>query len=233
MIRWEGKRAFTIDKPGGLPVLPPHGDPDGDSLLRRLRAERPEVDAHAWPEGFPAGIAHRLDTATSGQIVVARTPEDLVVLRDSFTAQRFAKNYVFLTRKDVPWDSHEVDARIGHDRDHKDRMVVERGNTTPHRGRWYEARTKFERLGKVDDLFVWRAAMSSGVTHQIRLHAAFVGLALAGDRVYGGGARDPAWPVQFLLHHLGLRGPDVEDAPMSPVPEFWPTLSPSIADRMR
>jgi hypothetical protein len=66
--------------------------------------------------------------------------------------------------------------------------------------------------------------MSTGVTHQIRVHAAFAGLALAGDRLYGGGGSEPDWPVPFLLHHLGLRGPDVEDAPMSPVPEFWPTL---------
>jgi 23S rRNA-/tRNA-specific pseudouridylate synthase len=224
MIRWEGDRAFTIDKPAGLPVLPPHADPAGDCLLRRLREERPAVDAHAWPPEFPGGIAHRLDTSTSGQIVVAKRPEDLARIREAFTARQFEKQYVFLTRKDVPWDAHEIDAHVGHDRAHKDRMVVERGRNTPHRGRWYEARTAFARLGEVGGFFAWRATMSTGVTHQIRVHAAFVGIALAGDRSYGGGPRDPAWPVSFCLHHLGLRGPDVEDAPMSPVPGFWPTL---------
>jgi len=131
---------------------------------------------------------------------------------------------VFLTRKDVPWDSHTVEARLAHDRSRKDRMVVERGRSTPHRGRWYEARTAFERAGTADALVAWAATMSTGVTHQIRVHAAFAGLALAGDRLYGGGASDPDWDVPFLLHHRGLEGPDVEGALMSPVPQFWPTL---------
>jgi len=223
-VRWEGPAAFTLDKPAGLPVLPPHADPSGDCLLARLRAARPDVDAHEWPTGFPAGIAHRLDTATSGQILVARTPTDLARIRASFEQRHFVKRYVFLTRKDVPWDSHTVEARLAHDRSRKDRMVVERGRSTPHRGRWYEARTILDRAGTADTLFAWAATMSTGVTHQIRVHAAFAGLALAGDRLYGGGAPDPDWDVPFLLHHRGLEGPDVEGAPMSPVPEFWPTL---------
>jgi 23S rRNA pseudouridine1911/1915/1917 synthase len=223
-IRWEGRAAFTLDKPAGLPVLPPHADPSGDCLLARLRVARPDVDAHEWPAGFPAGIAHRLDTPTSGQIVVARTPADLARIRASFRQRHFVKHYVFLTRKDVDWDSHAIDARLAHDRSRKDRMVVERGRDTPHRGRWYEARTVFERAGAAEGLFAWRATMSTGVTHQIRVHAAFAGLALAGDRLYGGGAPDSGWPVPFLLHHLGLEGPDVKGASMSPVPEFWPTL---------
>jgi 23S rRNA pseudouridine1911/1915/1917 synthase len=222
-VRWEGPAAFTLDKPAGLPVLPPHADPRGDCLLRRLLAARPEVAVHEWPDGFPAGIAHRLDTATSGQVVVARTPADLARIRASFEERRFVKEYVFVTRKEVPWDRHTVDARLAHDRSRKDRMVVERGRSTPHRGRWYDARTDFERVGSGGELFAWRATMSTGVTHQIRVHAAFAGIALAGDRLYGGGAGDPGWPVPFLLHHRGLRCPDFEPTP-SPVPDFWPTL---------
>ena len=42
--------------------------------------------------------------------------------------------------------------------------------------------------------------MRTGVMHQIRVHAAFLGLALAGDRLYGGG------PGGFRLHHVGLSG---------------------------
>jgi 23S rRNA-/tRNA-specific pseudouridylate synthase len=227
MIRWEGSGAFTIDKPPGLPVLPPNANPAGDCLLHRLRQSRPDVDAHAWPHGFEGGIAHRLDTPTSGQIVVARTPTDLARIRASFASRRFRKHYVFVTRKDTTWDSHEIDARLAHDRSRKDRMVVERGRSTPHRGRWYAARTTLERIGSTGDLVAWHATMSTGVTHQIRVHAAFAGLALAGDRLYGGGAPDPAWPVPFLLHHLGLDGPDLDGASRSPIPAFWPTLPAS------
>jgi 23S rRNA-/tRNA-specific pseudouridylate synthase len=75
-------------------------------------------------------------------------------------------------------------------------MVVQRSETTPHRGRWLAAETQFERRGAR----LWQARMRTGVMHQIRVHAAFIGLVLEGDRLYGGG------PDGFKLHHVGLRG---------------------------
>ncbi len=55
--------------------------------------------------------------------------------------------------------------------------------------------------------------MRTGVMHQIRVHAAFVGLPLRGDHRYGGGRRDGG----FFLHHVGLEGAGFAT---SPVP--WP-----------
>lgn len=65
--------------------------------------------------------------------------------------------------------------------------------------------------------------------HQVRVHAAVAGLALAGDRLYGGGPPTP-WALAhapqappFHLHHLGLSGPDLAPRPL-PVPGWWPAL---------
>jgi 23S rRNA-/tRNA-specific pseudouridylate synthase len=80
-------------------------------------------------------------------------------------------------------------------------MVVQRGADTPHRGSWYEARTVFERISGRQ----WRAVMRTGVMHQIRVHAAFLGIPLAGDRKYGGGPSPSRQPgIDFWLHHEGL-----------------------------
>jgi len=53
------------------------------------------------------------------------------------------------------------------------------------------------------------ATIRSGVTHQIRLHAAFLGIPIRGDRLYGGGPTPPGSPdgVVFHLHHRGFDGP--------------------------
>ena len=59
--------------------------------------------------------------------------------------------------------------------------------------------------------------MSSGVMHQIRVHAASVGLPLLGDKLYGGGGSGRFW-----LHHSRLGGWPGE-APELPVPEEWPS----------
>lgn len=83
-------------------------------------------------------------------------------------------------------------------------MVIQRGKETAHRGRWYPARTVFRRVQ--GSLF--EAIIVTGVTHQIRVHAAFLGIALKGDRIYGGGPPASGQPAEapFQLHHVGLSG---------------------------
>ena len=118
-----------------------------------------------------------------------------------------------------------MDRPIAHDRRKKRRMVVQRGPDTPHRGKWYPARTTFRKLGIVGpDRTAWEAVIHTGVMHQVRVHAAFVGIALAGDPIYGGGAplgENPAAP--FRLHHVGLQGPGISPAE-APVPGEWISL---------
>lgn len=59
--------------------------------------------------------------------------------------------------------------------------------------------------------------------HQIRVHAASCGLALVGDRLYGGRPCEVPRPsaVPFFLHHVGVgRLLDVV-LPDAPLPQFW------------
>jgi 23S rRNA-/tRNA-specific pseudouridylate synthase len=103
-------------------------------------------------------------------------------------------------------------------------MVVQRGQQTPHRGRWLPAETHFRWLGQAGDFGCWEARMRTGVMHQIRVHAGFAGLALAGDRRYGGGPEVDSFSAHFALHHVGLRGPGLRPPPV-PLPGWWPPLS--------
>ncbi len=196
-----------LHKPAGLPVFPLHARPSEPSLLARWLGARPCQAAMAWPRGFEGGIAHRLDNSSSGLVVACTSLDALAALRAQFEAGALRKVYRLVTSKDVPWDAHSLDLPIAHDRRRRSRMVVQRGGSTPHRGRWYPANTAFERLGQGR----WTAVIRTGVTHQIRVHAAFVGLALAGDGLYGGGplpagiAAPPG--ADFMLHHQHISGP--------------------------
>ncbi|MEQ1568292.1 MAG: pseudouridine synthase, partial [Myxococcota bacterium] len=174
----------TFAKPSGVPVFPPHGDPAGDCVLARLLAQEPARAAIAWPEGFEGGLVHRLDTETSGAVALARDLDDLVFLRELFRGRQLVKTYRLVVRRSPTWDTHRCDRPIAHDPRRAGRMVVQRGERTPHRGKWLPAETSFTRLE--DTLF--EARMSTGVMHQIRVHAAFLGIPLAGDARYGGGA---------------------------------------------
>ncbi|MFT4977429.1 MAG: 23S rRNA-/tRNA-specific pseudouridylate synthase [Myxococcota bacterium] len=224
MIVQATARWLALEKPSGLPVFPPHTDPDGDCLLARLLRAAPEQGDHDWPPGFAGGIAHRLDIPTSGLVLAAATPADLVWLRSLFTEKKLRKTYLLLTARDVPWSSTTVDAAIAHDRRRKKRMVVQRGQNTPHRGRWLPAETRFTRRGAAGRLRCWQAEMATGVMHQIRVHAGFAGIALVGDRLYGGGATPAGFAADFALHHVGLVGPGLSP-PRLAMPPWWPTLS--------
>ena len=60
--------------------------------------------------------------------------------------------------------------------------------------------------------------MTTGVMHQVRVHAAFVGIPILGDRRYGGG---PEVDGGFRLHHRGFVGPDGLHTDPIPEPSWW------------
>lgn len=202
----------TLTKPPGLSVLPLHGDQESDCLVRRLYQTEPRRVSQDWPTGFPAGVAHRLDISTSGAVAVADDPADLRTIRAAFSSGALTKTYLLWASRDVPWHTHVCDRPIAHARRHRGRMVVRRSESTPHRGRWYAAHTKFERVeGRL-----WRATMTTGVMHQIRVHAGFLGIAILGDRRYGGGQTPEFAPehLTFYLHHVGFHGAGLQTAPV-------------------
>ena len=228
-IFWESGSVFAVHKRAGLPVFPPHANPDGESVLSQIsgvltsQGQATGSSQPQWPVGFAGGIAHRLDNSTSGQLLVAKSLDSLMSLRSLFTEKRLLKRYRFVTAKPVRWTENVVEKRIAHDRRHKRRMVVERGSNTPHRGKWLNAATEFSLVREHSNgLSVWEATMRTGVMHQIRLHAASVGLALAGDRLYGGGRVLEGIPkhVDFMLHHLGATAEGFQPD-LCLIPSWW------------
>ena len=212
----EDRRWQAWNKPAGIPVFPPHGDPTGDCLLHRAG-----LSAAGWELNFAGGVAHRLDTPTSGQVLSARTADDLAWLRGLFRDGELQKVYRFVSSGQVSWDDNAVNTPLAHHKSKRSIMVCQRGKNTPHRGKWYAASTRFKRLGSVSGGgSLWEAVITTGVMHQIRVHAAFVGIPLRGDRRYGGGRPDNE-EVPFLLHHVGLTGPGL-CPPSAPLPDYWP-----------
>jgi 23S rRNA-/tRNA-specific pseudouridylate synthase len=203
----------TWAKPPGLPVFPPHVDPAGPCVLAEVLVAMPWRASVAWPSGFEGGIAHRLDTATSGALWLADSVDELAAMRAAFAGGVLRKTYRLLATTPPAWSERVCARPIAHDAKHKRRMVVQRHAHTAHRGRWYPAHTAFRSLEGA----LVEAVITTGVMHQIRVHAAFEGIPLRGDALYGGGEPEPGAgaATPFRLHHVGLVGPGWATQPVA------------------
>ena len=73
---------LVLDKPAGLLCVPGRGEDKQDCLSARVQAVYPD-----------ALVVHRLDMATSGLVVMARSPEAQRILGDAFAARQVHKRY--------------------------------------------------------------------------------------------------------------------------------------------
>ena len=140
------------------------------------------------------GIVHRLDRDTSGLLMVAKTDAAQTSLMAQLKARRVKKTYLALVQGSVQAGAGRIEAPIGRDPRNRQRMAVVpdgRPSVTGYRVR--------ERFGAWTLLEV---DLVTGRTHQIRVHFAALGHAVAGDTVYGTGTarRGPDGLERLFLH---------------------------------
>ncbi|GBD29171.1 Ribosomal large subunit pseudouridine synthase D [bacterium HR32] len=172
-VVYEDGDVAVVDKPAGIAVHPGAGRTRG-TLVNALLAT---VGTLSRLDPLRPGIVHRLDKDTSGLMVVAKTDEAHAALADQIRRRAVQRWYLALVRGQPAWNQRRVEAPIGRHPVHRRRMVVRPG------GR--EATTDFavrERLGAYT---LVEAKLHTGRTHQIRVHARYLGHPVAGDPVYG------------------------------------------------
>lgn len=190
-IIYEDADIVVVDKPAGMVVHPAHGHHSG-TLVNALLAHCPDLTGIGGEQR--PGIVHRLDKDTSGLLIVAKNDAAYHHLQSQFQARLVHKTYSALV-EGVPQAAHGViDAPIGRDPQHRQRMAIATGSSRGRR----EARTEY----RVVEYFPYHALLEAepvtGRTHQIRIHLAFIGHPIVGDRVYGFRRQRLAVPRQFL-----------------------------------
>lgn len=210
-IVYEDADILVVNKPAGMVVHPAHGHASG-TLVNAVLAHCPELEG-VGGEQRP-GIVHRLDKDTSGLIVIAKNDRAHRELQRQFKAREVTKAYLALVEGHVSPQRGIIEAPIGRDPVHRQRMAVVRN------GR--EAVTRYRVLETFPEYTLVEAEPVTGRTHQIRLHLAFIGHPVVGDRVYGRRRQRLSLNRHFLhAHRLTLALPSTGErrtfiAPLPP-----------------
>ena len=169
-ILYEDESILAINKPSGIAVHP--GTKVSFGIIEILRAARPNA---AFLE-----LVHRLDRGTSGCLLVAKNKNMLSELHELLRTRNVEKEYFALVKGQWKHRNERIfkplmikHNKLGH--------LVQTGQDS----RFKSAVTSFTPHKIFAEHSLVRARISTGRTHQIRIHAAQMGHPVAGDRKYG------------------------------------------------
>ncbi|MCQ8184385.1 RluA family pseudouridine synthase [Parvularcula maris] len=176
---------IVADKPAGLLSVPGRCEPD--CLEARVREAHPE-----------ALTVHRLDMATSGVMLFARSKEALAHLGKQFEKRMTRKRYIAVVEGRVEAESGTVDAPMRCDWPNRPLQMICEKHGRPALTHW----RVLKRVGESTRLALTPV---TGRSHQLRVHMASIGHPILGDEWYG----DEHSAPRLLLHaeELAVRHP--------------------------
>jgi 23S rRNA pseudouridine1911/1915/1917 synthase len=192
-VVYEDSCLIGINKPSSLVVHPGPGHEKGtlaNGLIYRYES-LPDL-----PDPERPGIVHRLDKDTSGIIVVARTEEIYLKLKDQFKNREVEKEYLAIVDGHFEEKEGLIDAPVGRSEKDKTKMKVKLGGK--------ESRTEFSVVEEFEKSTLLKIKPVTGRTHQIRVHMDYIDHRILGDSYYGG---PPAERLMLHARRLTIRHP--------------------------
>jgi len=177
-VVYEDSDLIVIDKPAGLVVHPAAGNPEGtlvNALLAHCGNSLSGIGGVMRP-----GIVHRLDKDTSGLMVAAKNDAAHRHLAAQLAERKLERTYKALVWGVPTPRAGSVEGSIGRDRRNRKRMAVVKSGGKPALTRYRVLKP----VGAAASLVECR--LSTGRTHQIRVHMAAIGHPVVGDPLYGG-----------------------------------------------
>jgi len=188
----EDDRLIVIDKPAGLAVHAGSGLSFGViEVMRKLK-----------PACSSLELVHRLDRDTSGCLMISKVRDELRGLHNLLREGHIEKRYLALLAGRLKEDRVVCEAPLRAVR----RAGLRHVEVDPD-GR--HTRTEFIRLQQYRSATLVEVLLATGRTHQIRVHAAHLGVPVAGDDRYGARAANKRYAAKGLrrlfLHAHALR----------------------------
>ena len=188
-IVYQDEDLAVVYKPSGMVVHPAAGNPDG-TLVNALLGKLDHLSGIGGE--IRPGIVHRIDKDTSGLLLVAKNDFSHAALSEQIKAHSVQRAYLAIAQGGFREDAGTVEGPIGrHPTDRKKMAIVQGGR---------DATTHWRVLERLRGATLIECKLTTGRTHQIRVHMASIGHPLLGDPLYG--PKKMPYPVSGgqLLH---------------------------------
>lgn len=175
-IIYQDNDLLVVNKAKGMVVHPAAGNTDKtlvNALLYHCDGQLSGINGVIRP-----GIVHRIDKNTSGLLIVAKNDAAHVGLAEQIREHSFAREYYAVVCGYFKEEMGKIDAPIGRDKFDRKKMRVTMANSK-------NAITHYEVIERLNNHSLVKFTLETGRTHQIRVHAAYVGHSVYGDDVYG------------------------------------------------
>jgi 23S rRNA pseudouridine1911/1915/1917 synthase len=176
-IVFEDDHLLVVDKPAGMVVHPAAGNPDGtmvNALLHHCAGRLSGIGGVARP-----GIVHRIDKATSGLLVVAKTDVAHEGLAAQFARRSIDRRYQAIVAGVPNPAEGKVDAPLARSSANRQKMAI------VAQGRGKRAVTHYRLVQALREAALVECRLETGRTHQVRVHMTSIGHPLLGDQAYG------------------------------------------------
>jgi len=172
-ILYQDQDILVLDKPSGLLSVPGRNPQHHDSLALRVQRALPS-----------ATVVHRLDMATSGLMLMALNKAAHRAISRQFEQRQTQKRYQALLLGELQQDEGLIDQPLRCDWPNRPRQMIDHQQGKPAQTRW-QVKQRHAGYTRVSLYPI------TGRSHQLRVHAQYLGHPILGDSFYA-----PDWTRQ-------------------------------------
>lgn len=174
-IVYEDDDIIIINKPQGLVIHPSIGHFD-DTLVNGLMYKYHDNLSNVNGQ-YRLGIVHRIDKDTSGLVCIAKNNQAHNFLAQQLKDHTMNREYIALVNGVINEDEAIINLPIARDKNNPLKMSI---NSLGK-----EAYTKINVIKRFSNYTLLNCKLKTGRTHQIRVHLAYIGHSVVGDKTYG------------------------------------------------